>query len=120
MKQGYASIERGQRRRVVKVTADVDETVSNANEVRMDLESRLLPELKQHYAGLRYTIEGEGKEQKESLGDVVSGFAVALFCIYALLAIPSSSPSVSPWWSWPLSLSALWGPLRGILSWGII
>ena len=91
MKQGYASIERAQRRRVVKVTADVDETVSNANEVRLDLESRLLPELQQHYAGLRYTIEGEGKEQKESLGDVVSGFAVALFCIYALLAIPFKS-----------------------------
>ena len=91
MKQGYASIERAQRRRVVKVTADVDETVSNANEVRLDLESRLLPELQQHYAGLRYTIEGEGKEQKESLGDVVSGFAVALFCIYALLAIPFRS-----------------------------
>ena len=91
MKKGYASIERAQRRRVVKVTADVDETVSNANEVRMDLESRLLPELKQNYAGLRYTIEGEGKEQKESLADVLSGFAVALFCIYALLAIPFRS-----------------------------
>jgi len=91
MEQGYASIERAQRRRVIKVTADVDETVANANEVRMDLESRLLPELKIKYAGLRYTMEGEGKEQKESLADVVSGFSVALFCIYALLAIPFKS-----------------------------
>jgi multidrug efflux pump subunit AcrB len=36
-------------------------------------------------------MEGEGKEQKESLADVVSGFSVALFCIYALLAIPFKS-----------------------------
>jgi len=91
MEQGYASIERAQRLRVIKVTADVDETVANANEVRMDLESRILPELKLKYAGLRYAMEGEGKEQKESLSDVVSGFSVALFCIYALLAIPFKS-----------------------------
>ena len=91
MKQGYASIERAQRLRVVKVTADADETVANANEVRMDIENRILPELKLKYAGLRYAIEGEGKEQKESLSDVVSGFSIALFCIYALLAIPFRS-----------------------------
>jgi multidrug efflux pump subunit AcrB len=91
MEQGYASIERAQRLRVIKVTADVDESVANANEVRMDLETRLLPDMKFKYSGLRYSIEGEGKEQKESLADVVQGFAVALFCIYALLAIPFRS-----------------------------
>jgi len=91
MEQGYASIERAQRLRVIKVIADVDESVANANEVRMDLESRLLPDMKFKYAGLRYSMEGEGKEQKESLADVVSGFSVAIFCIYALLAIPFKS-----------------------------
>jgi multidrug efflux pump subunit AcrB len=91
MERGYASIERAQRLRVIKVTADVDETVANANEVRMDLESRFLPQLKQNHPGLRYTIEGAGKEQKESMADVVRGFVIALFCIYALLAIPFRS-----------------------------
>jgi multidrug efflux pump subunit AcrB len=91
MKQGYATIERAQRLRVVKVTADVDESVANANEVRMDVESRILPQLKFQYPGLRCTVEGEGKEQKESLSDVLQGFVVALFCIYALLAIPFKS-----------------------------
>jgi len=91
MEQGYASIQRAQRLRVVKVTADVDEAVANANEVRMDVEAQVLPRLKQKYPGLRYTIEGEGKEQAESMSDVIQGFAVALFCIYALLAIPFRS-----------------------------
>jgi multidrug efflux pump subunit AcrB len=91
MEQGYASIERAQRRRVIKVAADVDETITNANEVRMDLVSRFLPQLQDSYAGLRYTIEGEGKEQQESLADVVRGFVIALFGIYALLAIPFRS-----------------------------
>jgi multidrug efflux pump subunit AcrB len=91
MEQGYASIERVQRRRVIKVAADVDETIVNANEVRLDLVSRFLPKLKNSYPGLRYTIEGEGKEQQESMADVVRGFVVALFGIYALLAIPFRS-----------------------------
>ncbi|MEE9610834.1 MAG: efflux RND transporter permease subunit, partial [Desulfatiglandales bacterium] len=91
MEEGYVSVERAQRLRVIKVTADVDETKTNANEVRMDLESRFLPQLKNHFPGLRYTIEGEGKEQKESFADVIKGFAIALFGIYALLAIPFRS-----------------------------
>ena len=91
MEQGYATIQRAQRLRVIKVTADADETVTNANEVRMELEGRFLPQLKNRYPGLRYTMEGEGKEQKESLSDVLRGFTIAVFCIYALLAIPFKS-----------------------------
>jgi multidrug efflux pump subunit AcrB len=91
IEQGYASIQRAQRLRVTKVTADVDETVTNANEVRIDLESRFLPQLKHNYPGLRYSIEGAGKEQKESMADVNRGFVIALFAIYALLAIPFRS-----------------------------
>jgi multidrug efflux pump subunit AcrB len=91
MERGYSSIERAQRLRVVKVTADADESVANANEVRIDIETRILPRLKYKYPGLRYTIEGEGKEQKESMSDVIRGFGIALFCIYALLAIPFKS-----------------------------
>jgi multidrug efflux pump subunit AcrB len=91
MEEGYAAIERAQRRRVIMVTADVDETVTNANELRMDLEKRFLPQLQLNYPGLRYAMEGEGKEQKESLSDVLNGFVIALFLIYALLAIPFRS-----------------------------
>jgi multidrug efflux pump subunit AcrB len=91
MLQGYASIQRAQRRRVIKVTADVDEKTTNANEVRQDLEKRYLPQLKNMYAGLRYTIEGAGKRQKESLTDVLRGFIMAMFLIYALLAVPFKS-----------------------------
>ncbi len=91
MKQGYVSIQRAQRLRVVKVTADVDEAVANANEIRMNLEKDFLPQLKHKYPGLRYAMEGEDKEQKESLADVMEGFIIALFVIYALLAIPFKS-----------------------------
>jgi len=91
MERGYASIERAQRLRVIKVYADVNEKVTNANEVRQYLVHDYLPKLKNRYPGLRYNIEGEGQEQKEVLGDVSRGFIIALFCIYALLAVPFKS-----------------------------
>ncbi|MBW1942581.1 MAG: efflux RND transporter permease subunit [Deltaproteobacteria bacterium] len=91
MEQGYASIQRAQRLRVIKITADVDETETNANEVRKDLEEQFLPQLKLRFPDLRYTVEGEGKEQKESFADIIKGFSIAIFCIYALLAIPFKS-----------------------------
>jgi multidrug efflux pump subunit AcrB len=91
IEQGYATIERAQRLRVIKITADVEAAVTNANEVRLSLNNNFLPGLQNLYPGLRYTIEGEGKEQQESLGDVFKGFAIALFGIYALLAIPFRS-----------------------------
>ena len=50
-----------------------------------------LPELESRYADLAYSMEGEGKEQKEAMEDVYRGFAVALFGIYCLLAIPFKS-----------------------------
>ncbi|HMA85641.1 MAG TPA: efflux RND transporter permease subunit [Desulfosalsimonadaceae bacterium] len=91
MERGYASIERAQRLRVIKVIADVNENVTNANEVRQYLENDYLQTLKNRYAGLRFNIEGEGQEQKEVLGDVGKYFIIAIFCIYALLAVPFKS-----------------------------
>ncbi|MEW5721910.1 MAG: efflux RND transporter permease subunit [Thermodesulfobacteriota bacterium] len=89
--RGYATIERAQRLRVIKVTAGVDESVTNANEVRQALMKDFMPGLKDRYPGLRYSLEGEGKEQMEALSDVFKGLIVALFCIYALLAVPFRS-----------------------------
>jgi len=91
MEQGYVSIEHAQRRRVIKVYADVDETITSANEVRQTLEKGFLPDLTYRYPGMRYEMEGEGKEQKESLNDIKKGLWFALFCIYALLAVPFRS-----------------------------
>ncbi len=90
-RQGYAVIERSQRRRIVTVSADVDETTANAEQIRNELESGFLPRLTFEYPGLRYSIEGEGRSKKESMADIIKGFVVALFGIYALLAIPFRS-----------------------------
>jgi len=91
MEQGYTSIEHTRRQRVIKIYADVNEAVTNAGEVRQALEKDFLQNLKNRYPGLRYSMEGEGREQRESLDDIKTGFLFAIFCIYALLAIPFRS-----------------------------
>lgn len=91
MTRGYTSVDRAQRRRVIKVTADVNADLANASELRGWLEKSVLPELLAKYKGLRYAMEGAGREERESLSDVLQGFVIALFLIYALLAIPFRS-----------------------------
>lgn len=85
--RGYAAIDREDRRRVVSVTADVDQKVTNAQEVMADLQKQTLPELQAAYPGLRLSFEGEERDRMESLGSLRRGFMISLLLIYALLAV---------------------------------
>ena len=68
--RGYASIERADRQRIVSVTADVDQQVTNADQINGLLRTEVLPPLIAAHPGLRYSMEGEQKQQAESLGSL--------------------------------------------------
>ncbi len=89
--RGYAAIQRTDRQRIVNVTADVDQTRANANEILADLTARVLPEMLADHPRVRYTLEGEQREQREALGGLQSSFGIAILMIYILLAIPFKS-----------------------------
>ncbi len=89
--RGYVTITRRDRKRIVTVSAEVDENIMNANELRKEMTEKVLPRLKERYPDLKYTIAGEGKEQQESMSDVMRGFILALVLIYTLIAIPLRS-----------------------------
>ncbi len=89
--RGYATIQRANRQRIVDVTADVDAQVANANEVLADLRQGDLPTLMSDYPGLHYSLEGEQREQAETISSLLRGFAIALLAIFALMAIPLGS-----------------------------
>jgi multidrug efflux pump subunit AcrB len=91
--RGYAVINRTDRRRVVTVSADVDEAQANANEINADLRNRALPILAREFPGLAFDFEGEQRQQSESLGSLQVNFVVAQLAIFALLAIPFRSYS---------------------------
>jgi len=85
--RGYATIRRIDRRRVVNVSADVDDTVGNADQINDELYERVLPQLARTYPGLKYRFAGEQRELNESLGSLKVNFVLAMLAIYGLLAM---------------------------------
>jgi multidrug efflux pump subunit AcrB len=89
--RGYASIQRSNRQRVIDVTADVDEQVTTANEVMASVETGVLPAILADYPGMGYSLEGQQREQSETVTSLLRASAIAQLTIYALLAIPLRS-----------------------------
>lgn len=89
--RGFTQINRTDRKRVINITATVDNKVANAKEILAELKETLLSELIVDYPGLTYDLEGEEKERRESMGGMAMGFIMALFIIYTLLAVPFRS-----------------------------
>jgi multidrug efflux pump subunit AcrB len=89
--RGYSTIQRTDRRRTINVTAEVDETRANANELLADIAANVLPPLLEDHPGVTYSLEGEQRDQSEALESLRSGFLLALLIIFALLAIPFRS-----------------------------
>jgi multidrug efflux pump subunit AcrB len=89
--RGFASITRVDRQRALNVTAAVDPAVTSSQEVILDLEGRILPEVLAAYPGVRFSFEGAQAEQRDAVGGLQEGFGLALLMIFALLAIPLRS-----------------------------
>ncbi len=89
--RGFSTIRRADRRRVVNVTADVDRTRITANEVLADLRGGPMTAIMRDHPRVSFSLEGSQREQSEAMSSMVPLFGVALFIIYALLAVPLRS-----------------------------
>ena len=89
--RAYTKINRREGRRIVAVTADIDDQIANANRIIGELAANELEALTKKYPGLTYSLEGEQSSEQESLSALASGFPLALLLIYGLLAIPFRS-----------------------------
>lgn len=87
--RGYAQLDRTDRRRIIRVTADVDETLPgiSANAINRDIEIAVLPELQEQYPGLLFRFGGQQAEQAESMASLGKNLLIALLGIFALLAV---------------------------------
>ena len=84
--RGYSTIERTDRRRIVRVTADVDDERLNANELNRSLQDEFLPALSGEIPGLSFSFEGAERERQESVQSLIRSLGVAMLAIFALLA----------------------------------
>lgn len=89
--RGFATIRRVDRRRAISVTAEVDTTKANANDILTDLQATELPAIRAESSGILYSFEGQGREQRETMSGLVRGFVIALLVIYTLVAVPFRS-----------------------------
>ena len=89
--RGFSSIRRVDRQRVVSVTADVDRNQTTANEVMASLRVGALAEVLADYPGMTYRVEGAQREQARAISSLPAMYILALFAIYALLAVPLGS-----------------------------
>ena len=90
--RGLSRIERVDRARVIRVAADVDRAITTPGRINESM-ARELPTLLADYPGVGYRFAGAQQEDEEASGALAGGFLLALFAIYALLAVPLGSYS---------------------------
>ncbi len=86
-----STIRRIDGRRIVTITAEVDRSIITGSEVNAEVTHTIMPAAQERYPALRYSFGGEQREQQRAMGGMIRGFILALFVMYALLAIPFGS-----------------------------
>ena len=91
LSSGYSTITRTDRKRSISITADVDLSEANANEILAKFETEHIVPILLDYPSVDYSFEGEQREQRDTLSSLFKNFALALFVVYVLLAVPFKS-----------------------------
>jgi len=88
--QSPSRITRIDQRRSLSITADVDKQNADIEAIKREV-IQFMDEILLRFPAIRYTIEGEAKEQRQSFQGLKSGLILVLFIIFGLLAIPFRS-----------------------------
>ena len=83
---GYTTITRTNGLRRVVVSAGVDTSKANANEILHELSARFFPELQKQCQGVQVSLQGEEKKMRESFDSLIIGFPLAVLAIYIIVA----------------------------------
>jgi multidrug efflux pump subunit AcrB len=84
---GPSTIVRRDGRRISTVLAELDSQVVTGQQVNARLTGEVLPALQAEIPGLAYAMGGEQREQGRTLPSLARNFVLALFGMYALLAL---------------------------------
>jgi len=88
--RALSAIQRIDRRRVVNVRADVDKERADIEAIKTDLRT-FTADLETRFPDVRFSLEGEAREQRESFASLKTGLLFVLLIVYTLLAIPFKS-----------------------------
>lgn len=99
-RRGFDILRHSNGRLAVKVSADVDASVTNSNAVIADLTAGPLPAITERH-GVGWKFKGRQEDQTETLTDMAWGAGLALALIYLVLAFVFAS------YGWPLVVMAV-------------
>ena len=77
--------------RASEITAEADKERVQPSQVIAEVQEHVIPDLLRKYPGLSYGISGMADEERKLGVSLAVGFGLAIFGIYALLAIPTKS-----------------------------
>ena len=109
--EGFATITRIDRRRVVSIIAEADKGLADLKSIKESLSGLterqrgsqamfgkefpgregIVDQILADYQGITWSLEGESREQSDIFINLIKMMAISLFLIYALLAIPLKS-----------------------------
>lgn len=98
-RRGFDVLRHTDSKLAIHITATVDPTENNSNDIIAKLESNTLPDIISRY-GVNVAFEGKAEEQAETMGDMKTGVLLAFGLIYLVLAWVFSS------YGWPLVVMA--------------
>jgi multidrug efflux pump subunit AcrB len=98
--RGFEALRHAQGLLAVEISAEIDRSLNNANNVRKALNEDTLPRLARDY-GIAYSFEGRAADQRETMEDMRYGLLLGLALIYIVLAWVFAS------WGWPLVVMAI-------------
>jgi len=99
-RQGFEALRHADGQLAVEVTAELDTSVTSAEQVLESLSAELLPSLaREHH--LHYSFEGRAADQRETLADMRLGLMVGVALMYGVLTWVFAS------WSLPLIVMAI-------------
>lgn len=82
---GYATIRRVDGRRVINVSADVNDQIANPDQVTAELMAQF-PELEAQHPGVKIQAKGRQREMEESMTSLSRAMMVAMVIIFTILA----------------------------------
>ena len=89
--RGYDSIQRVNGVRAITITAESDTLVVQPAQVTRQVNTTFMPQLQAKYPGISTAVTGSAREEVMAFDQILIGFAISLFGIYALMAIPLKS-----------------------------
>jgi multidrug efflux pump subunit AcrB len=84
-------IQRYDRERAVRLSAEVDKEQYEPEKILEEITSKDLPEILERFPGVRSRLSGASQQAQEVQLDLLKGAMLALFLIYALMAVPLRS-----------------------------